>query len=241
MSKEKIVSEPTEEMKRRERAERILDAATDLLLRHGYKRITIDDVAKKAKVGKGTIYLHWKTREALFGTLMLREVLALWQELLSRLRSDPKEVLFHRVMRSMMLIGMSRPLGRALFTRDKELLGKLAEKSFGVGPTQQAFKGEFLSLARKLGLLRSDMDPVRQNYALRATVNGFLTIDQSLTDEQQLSLEEKAEALAETIRRTFEPEKPLPPDALHEAAAVIIKLLEQVYSFSEERLNEQME
>ncbi len=237
MSNEKIISE---QMKRRERAERILDAAADLLLRHGYKRITIDDVAKKAEVGKGTIYLHWKTREALFGTLMLREVLVIWQELLSRLRSDPKEVLFHRVMRSIMMIGMSRPLGRALFTRDKELLGKLAEKSFGVGPTQQAFKGEFLSLARNLGLLRSNMNPEKQNYALRATVNGFLIIDQSLTDEQQLTLEEKAEALAETIRRAFEPEKPLPPADLHEAAAAVIKLFEQVYTFSEERLNEQM-
>ena len=36
---------------RRARAERILDAATALLLRLGYKRVTIDDVAEKAGVG----------------------------------------------------------------------------------------------------------------------------------------------------------------------------------------------
>lgn len=242
MSEEIIVSEPTEEMKRKERAERILDAAADLLLQHGYKRITIEDVAKKAEVGKGTIYLHWKTRDALFGTLMLREVLALWEELHSQLRSDPTEVLFHRVMRSMMLIGMGRPLSKALLTGDKELLGKLAEKGFGIESTQQTvFKGDFLSLVRELGLLRSDTNPDRQYYALRATVNGFLQFDPFLTGKEPLPLEEKAEALAETVRRAFEQENPLSPAALQEAAAIIIERVEQACALAQQRLNEQME
>jgi AcrR family transcriptional regulator len=33
---------------------------------YGYKRVTIDDLAAGAGIGKSTIYLHWKTREALF-------------------------------------------------------------------------------------------------------------------------------------------------------------------------------
>lgn len=242
MSEEINVSEPTEEMKRRDRAERILDVAADLLLKHGYKRITMEDVAKKAEVGKGTIYLHWKTRDALFGTLVLREVLALWQELLSLLRSDSKEVLFHRMVRSVMLIGMRRPLGKALLTGDKELLGKLTEKGFGVEPIQQAiFKGEFLSQVRELGLLRSDMNPDQQYYALRATVNGFLQIDRFLTGKEQLPLEERAEALAETVRRAFEPENPFPPASLQKAATIIIERVEQVCALAEQRLNKQME
>lgn len=242
MSEEIIVSKPTEEMKRRDRAERILDAAAELLLQYGYKRITMEDVAKKAGVGKGTIYLHWKTREALFGTLMLREVLALWQELLSLLRSDSKEVLLHRMVRSVMLIGMRRPLGKALLTGDKELLGKLTEKGFGVEPIQQAiFKGEFFSQVRELGLLRSDTNPDRQYYALRATVNGFLQIDRFLTGKELLPLEERAEALAETVRYAFEPEKPFPPAVLQEAAAIIIERVEQVCTLAEQRLNKQME
>ena len=38
-----------------ERGERILDAAADLVLRWGYKRVTIEDVAKQAGIGKGTV------------------------------------------------------------------------------------------------------------------------------------------------------------------------------------------
>jgi AcrR family transcriptional regulator len=46
---------------RQARAARILDATAELLLRHGYRRVTIDDIARHADIGKGTVYLHWKT------------------------------------------------------------------------------------------------------------------------------------------------------------------------------------
>jgi hypothetical protein len=65
-----------------------------------------------------SIYLHWKSKEALFGTLFPREAVAIWSELLERLREDPQQVLFSNVMRSMMLTGMQRPLARAFFTWD---------------------------------------------------------------------------------------------------------------------------
>ena len=45
------------------------DAATALILRWGYNKTTIDDIARQAGVGKGTVYLHWNTREELFATL----------------------------------------------------------------------------------------------------------------------------------------------------------------------------
>jgi len=41
---------------------RILDATADLVLRWGTKRVTIEEVAKRAGVGKGTVYLHFESR-----------------------------------------------------------------------------------------------------------------------------------------------------------------------------------
>ncbi len=41
----------------------ILDAADRLLARYGYKKMTMDDVAKEVGIGKGTIYLHFKSKE----------------------------------------------------------------------------------------------------------------------------------------------------------------------------------
>ena len=65
-----------------ERAEAILDAAAELLRAHGYRRVSIDDVATRAGVGKGTIYLHWRTREALFWAVLQRETLQLLEQLI---------------------------------------------------------------------------------------------------------------------------------------------------------------
>jgi AcrR family transcriptional regulator len=41
----------------------LLDAAERLLLRHGYRRMTVDDLAREARIGKGTVYLHFDSKE----------------------------------------------------------------------------------------------------------------------------------------------------------------------------------
>jgi AcrR family transcriptional regulator len=41
----------------------ILDAMERLLARFGYKKTTMDDVAREAGIGKGTIYLHFPSKE----------------------------------------------------------------------------------------------------------------------------------------------------------------------------------
>ena len=46
-----------------DRAELILDAADRLLARYGYRKMTIDDLAKEAGIGKGTVYLHFASKE----------------------------------------------------------------------------------------------------------------------------------------------------------------------------------
>lgn len=43
--------------------ETILDATDRLLSRHGYKKMTIDDLAKEAGIGKGSVYLHFSSKE----------------------------------------------------------------------------------------------------------------------------------------------------------------------------------
>ena len=41
----------------------ILDAADRLLARYGYRKMTIDDLAREVGIGKGTIYLHFQSKE----------------------------------------------------------------------------------------------------------------------------------------------------------------------------------
>jgi AcrR family transcriptional regulator len=54
------------------RLERILDAAADALLELGYRRTRLAEVAKRARVSVGTLYLYADSKESLF-ELVLRQ------------------------------------------------------------------------------------------------------------------------------------------------------------------------
>jgi len=41
----------------------ILDATDRLLARYGYRKMTVEDIAHEAGIGKGTIYLHFASKE----------------------------------------------------------------------------------------------------------------------------------------------------------------------------------
>lgn len=43
--------------------EALLDAGERLLAGHGYKKMTIDDLAREVGIGKGSVYLHFTSKE----------------------------------------------------------------------------------------------------------------------------------------------------------------------------------
>jgi AcrR family transcriptional regulator len=55
-----------------DKRDRILDAAQSLFLRYGVKRTSIDDVAREAGVAKGTVYLSFESKAALFAAIAER-------------------------------------------------------------------------------------------------------------------------------------------------------------------------
>ncbi|MCA1659367.1 MAG: TetR/AcrR family transcriptional regulator [Verrucomicrobiaceae bacterium] len=60
MSQNTLVAGPDTKVSREEL---ILDAAERLLARYGYRKMTIDDLAREAGIGKGTVYLHFRSKE----------------------------------------------------------------------------------------------------------------------------------------------------------------------------------
>lgn len=50
----------------------LLSAATETFARFGYKKTSIDDIARRAGIGKGTVYLHFESKEELFGAVVRR-------------------------------------------------------------------------------------------------------------------------------------------------------------------------
>jgi AcrR family transcriptional regulator len=57
---------------RADTARAILDAALGAFSRYGFRRASVDDVARAAGVAKGTVYLHFESKEALFRAVAAR-------------------------------------------------------------------------------------------------------------------------------------------------------------------------
>src|ERR1700687_2573916 len=53
-----------------ERREAIIEAALDEFIARGFTATRLDDVARRAGVAKGTIYLHFKDKESMFEELI---------------------------------------------------------------------------------------------------------------------------------------------------------------------------
>jgi AcrR family transcriptional regulator len=208
---------------RAERAAAILDAAASLLLRHGYRRVTIDDVAAAANIGKGTVYLHWKTREQLFTAVFEREVLRAIDELRQALRQDPQACLLHRFARTYFLAIAHRPLLRGFLLAETELLGKLtASRDTSRDDRHIEMSRGYLELLAEQGLLRDDMNLDEIRYAYQATFEGFLHQEAAAPAD---GLTERADLLARTVRRAFENDRTLSDSELRDVATAAIALL----------------
>jgi AcrR family transcriptional regulator len=69
--------------------ERIQDAADVLLGRFGFQRTTMDDLAREARVGRRTIYMHFSSKEEVFLASIDRVVERLLDELM-RIAASPQ-------------------------------------------------------------------------------------------------------------------------------------------------------
>lgn len=202
------------------RAEQILVAAADLIARFGYKRVTMDDIATQADIGRSSIYQYWNTREALYTAVIEQEFLAVIDEILAAIRRDPKEALLHRVVRTEFLAVMRSPILRAIFTADTSMLGKLSKG--GIDKALEAHRNIiFRELLAQHGLLRDDITSAELDHALTATVIGFFLVGSFDGDQGQFDLERQADLLATTVQRAFEFEAA--PEAIQAIAPKVIE------------------
>lgn len=210
----------------RERADRILDAAGELLLRMGYRKVAVDDIARAVGIGKGTVYLHWRNKELLFQALMMRESADLTDEVLQAVRADPAMILPHRMISTSFLITHRRPLVMAMLRGNADMFGSLGD--LALRKQQDELRTQFEEAMLRRGLIRSDVPNL--TYALNASTLGFYLGDTLSDDFEGVPLEEKAEVLAHMIRTAFEPSGEPDPAAVADVAAELSSALEELVS-----------
>jgi AcrR family transcriptional regulator len=197
------------------RLDRVLDAAGDLLLRWGYQRVTIDEIARRAGIGKGTVYLHFPNKDALFLTLLLRAQRRNIADVLTEIEADPRNALPSRV-NALVYLGVSAdPVLRALYLGDAAVLGRLvheANETLGELAAERAGSvREHFRLLREAGAMRTDLDLDSQVHVMRAVATGFYFID--ALPGSPVDARQRADLIAHTIASALEVADP-PRDAL---------------------------
>ncbi|HEY6737949.1 MAG TPA: helix-turn-helix domain-containing protein [Actinopolymorphaceae bacterium] len=227
---------------RRHRAEGILAAAGELIERWGYAKTTIDDIARAAGVAKGTIYLHWKTRDALFHALLRSERVAMLTQIRAELAAyvesgadaDPTDFL-----RRLVAIVLGRPLLLALFLRDRDVLGRLVNRRAASAPA--ADRSEYVQLLerfRSWGVIRTDRPTREQITMINAAYAGVLAVNPLVPEHLRLSLEEQADVIADMIARALAPSAPVPPEVTAKAAAAGLDYLDQALELARRKLDD---
>ncbi len=226
--------------RRRERAHRILDAAAELILRWGYNKTTIDDIARQARVAKGTIYLHWKTREELFMALMRREQLHMSEDLRRRIAEDHDGATLRGIVKHSTLAVMKRPLLKAVLLRDIDVIGKLAYGEHATAASAQRLAGfeAYLQLLRDHDMIRSDLGLREQLYIVSAIVTGFLLVRPMLPQRLAMSDEETAEFMADTVHRTLEVGRAVSPEELQTVSNSLLHYLAHSAKVAEEQFEQ---
>ncbi len=220
------------------RATRILDAALTLILRWGYNKTTIDDISRQAEVAKGTIYLHWKTREELFEALLLRERAEVFKDIQRRIIQDPEGWTLRGIVKHSALATMKRPLIKALLLGNREVLGRLAQSQQNAAAYTERVAGfkAYLELLRTHGLVRTDLSLEEEVSIWSAALTGFLFSAPLMPEELTFSDETQAELMAEMVHRTLETDRVLSPEEYQQVREVLIRYLTQTTEGAEENV-----
>ncbi len=204
---------PPEPDERQLREERILDAAATLLVRWGYRKTTIDDVAREAGVGKGTIYLHWKDKNELFRAVIARVSEQATEDMLQRIAADPEGGLFHRVWTHGMLSLFAHPLLAALMTGKADMFQGMMDSLDPETMNQLSGNaGDHIAQLQHAGLIRADLPIPVITYLIGALKIGIINMAELGIQKPVPSEAQLTEAISDLMRRWLEPEH-LPSDS----------------------------
>ncbi|MDQ3033984.1 MAG: TetR/AcrR family transcriptional regulator [Myxococcota bacterium] len=120
--------DPGDDSPQAKRRRRIVRAAAELFLKQGYRKTSIEDIARKAEVGKGTVYLHFESK----GDLLIHVIATEKQVLMKRLEPllkgeipEPERLPYY--LELILTSAREMPLGARLLSGDLELFAALED------------------------------------------------------------------------------------------------------------------
>ena len=179
----------------------ILEAATTSFTMFGYKATTIEQVAKLAKVGKGTVYNFFDNKEQLLQEAVLSMIKEMKQE--TEVSFDSSISFMNNVHNSIMRLLKYRErhlLFAKLLEEEKQLqTPEVKETIITINREIISFVSEKLSLA----VARGEIRPCKVEHVAYLMLKSYLAlvVDWQLVHSEPLTEQEIAEVIQQTIVR----------------------------------------
>jgi AcrR family transcriptional regulator len=146
---------------------RVLAAAREAFADHGLG-VPVDDIARAAGVGAGTVYRHFPTKESLYEAILLEHVETLAETARTYALSDRPGEAFYEFLKGFAGRGSgSRPMADALVSAGVDVDERLA----GGKERLVSAIGALLGSAQAAGAVRGDVS-VEDLFALLGAVHG---------------------------------------------------------------------
>lgn len=191
-----------------EREAQILRAAAAVIIRQGYDKTTMSDIADEAGVSRGTVYLYFKGKEELFEALLYWEWMQYAQAWLEALESDPRGGTMGGFYRAIFRAVSNRPLMASMMRRDRRVLGNYLRKPDTLVAWMESASTtvDFIKALQEVGVVRQDLDPQVVAHLLETLSYGQLTIADFKSPDQFPPFPVAMEALASMLDRWLLPE-----------------------------------
>ena len=159
--------------------ERLLAEAAAAFAERGTDDVSLEEIARRSRVGIGTLYRHFPTRQALLEAVYRDQVESLARQAADLVGSDSPGVALRDWLRALMAFGLTKKsMNKALL----ETLGKESELISSAGVIMRECTTRLLDRAQRAGLARSD---VLGTDVLRLVHGMMLACDYSPADPEQ--------------------------------------------------------
>ncbi|MER7078562.1 transcriptional regulator, TetR family [Saccharopolyspora kobensis] len=209
-----------------DRANVILDQARAIVLEKGYQHTTIAEIARRAGVGKGAVYLDFPSKEALLEALLVRSARALTQAVRDRVDSSAQPVSLSAVYR----FGLEALLGDELMLAcyladDGALGGYLREKGPQRYRPRMEWLSDYVAELSRAGLLRADLDPAAASLVMSVFAVGLANASATVGALSGEQLSRAVESMAGLVAAGWEVGGDGDPAAAHRAHSRLLDLL----------------
>jgi len=190
-----------------ERQQQILDAAAAVIIRLGYDKTSMRDIAEQAGASRRTVYLYFKGKEQLFEALLYREYMLYAQTWLEQIDADPRGGTVGGFYRALFHSVNSRPLIAAMLRRDRHVVGNYLRKrdNLFTQMNSQVDTTGFFQALQAAGAIRQDIDAAVILHIIEMLSYGQLTIADFKAPEQFPPYEAVMQALADMMDRALAP------------------------------------